>query len=250
LLAPDGGDANDFVYLQKFYLTNELVLTMLDVITPSPVHRQFTWEEAEEFQEKIEGKIEFMDGLLIPKEGEVPIPAEVVSYVLSEQFNLEAFQNQFLMPKSSYNHKKILAQLTRLLNRELNLSLYEQYTDMEISRKWLGYYYVPDITVSLVKNEILDEHGHLTNPTSIIEILSPSTEKKDRTEKKNYYQSLDSLQEYILIAQDTYKIEQFLRKGKTNWIVKVYDSADQSFVMTVGVKLKVKDVYQNTDWTE
>ncbi len=221
---------------------------MLNVSTSNSIPRKFTLEEAQLFQDKIEGKIEFMDGLLIPKEGENPIPPEVILYVLGEQFNLQDFQNQFLMPKSSYNHKKILAQLTRLIHQELTISMYEQYTDMEVSRKYLGFFYIPDITISLVKNEIYDNHGHLTNPKSIIEILSPATKKKDRHEKKDFYQSLASLDEYILIAQDTYRIEQFLRKGKTDWIVKVYDSAAQTCVMTVGVKLKLSEVYQNTNW--
>jgi len=109
----------------------------------------------------------------------------------------------------------------------------------------MGYFYVPDLAITVASNEIYDDNGHLTNPKSIIEILSPSTQKKDRTEKKAYYQSLESLEEYLLISQDTYKIEQFLRKGKTNWIVKIYDSADQTCIMTVGIKLKLSDVYQN-----
>jgi len=222
---------------------------MLNVITPNITPQRFTLKEAELVQDKIEGKIEFMDGLIIPKEGKNPIPPEVILYVLSEQFNLDDFQTQFDMPKSSYNHKKILGSLASLIYREVNVSQYYPYVnDIEISRKYMGYFYVPDLAITVASNEIYDDNGHLTNPKSIIEILSPSTQKKDRTEKKAYYQSLESLEEYLLISQDTYKIEQFLRKGKTNWIVKVYDSADQTCVMTVGVKLKLSDVYQNTNW--
>ncbi len=222
---------------------------MLNVITSNITPQKFTLEEAELVQDKIEGKIEFMDGLIIPKEGKNPIPPEVILYILSEQFNLDSFQNQFDMPKSSYNHKEILRQLNFLLSQQINHSTYGYYVnDIEISRKYTGYFYMPDLAITLQDSRIYDDNGHLTNPKSIIEILSPSTQKKDRTEKKAYYQSLESLEEYLLISQDTYKIEQFLRKGKTDWIVKVYDSADQTCIMTVGVKLKLSDVYQNTNW--
>ena len=222
---------------------------MLNVITPNITPQKFTLEDAELVQDKIEGKIEFMDGLIIPKEGKNPIPPEVILYILSEQFNLDSFQNQFDMPKSSYNHKEILRQLNFLLSQQINHSTYGYYVnDIEISRKYMGYFYVPDLAITLQDSRIYDDNGHLTNPKSIIEILSPSTQKKDRTEKKAYYQSLESLEEYLLISQDTYKIEQFLRKGKTDWIVKVYDSVEQTCIMTVGVKLKLSDVYQNTNW--
>jgi Uma2 family endonuclease len=88
----------------------------------------------------------------------------------------------------------------------------------------------------------------LENPFSIIEVLSKSTQKKDQTEKKEEYQAIESLQEYVLISQDSYKIQQFLRQGKTSWISKVYDSKDQSCILTVGVKIKLKELYQNTDF--
>jgi Uma2 family endonuclease len=106
------------------------------------------------------------------------------------------------------------------------------------------------LAFTLQNDEIYDTNGALQNPISVIEVLSPSTEKKDRNEKKEAYQSIESLQEYVLIAQDSYKIEQYLRQGKTKWTVKIYDNANETCVLTVGVKIKLNDLYKNTDWAK
>jgi len=208
----------------------------------------FTLDEAEKFQEKIERKIEFVDGQIVPKEGSTPLSEEVILYVLSDKFDLVEFQTLNLMPKTSYKHSQLVTELTVLLWDNINRSEYRVYAEtLSISKKRFGYFYVPDLMVSLVRQEVYDEYRNLENPHTIIEVLSDSTEKKDRNEKKNAYQNIPSLQEYILVAQKSHKIEQYLRKGKTEWVVKIYDDLNQTCVMTVGVKIHLKDLYQNID---
>ncbi len=53
----------------------------------------------------------------------------------------------------------------------------------------------------------------LLNPIVLIEVLSPSTEAYDRGEKFAHYRRLESLQEYVLIAQDKIRVEHFRRQG-------------------------------------
>src|SRR5690348_8325952 len=43
---------------------------------------------------------------------------------------------------------------------------------------------------------------HVTNPKVIVEVLSASTEDYDRGEKREQYQRIDALREYVLVAQD------------------------------------------------
>ena len=42
----------------------------------------------------------------------------------------------------------------------------------------------------------------LTNPTLLVEILSPSTEDYDRGKKAKLYRAIPSLQELLIIAQE------------------------------------------------
>ena len=68
----------------------------------------------------------------------------------------------------------------------------------------------------------------LTNPVVIIEILSDSTELYDRTEKFAYYRAIPTLQDYILVSQKQYHVEQFTRKGGRTWEMVYYDDIGQS----------------------
>jgi hypothetical protein len=49
----------------------------------------------------------------------------------------------------------------------------------------------------------------------------------------------------VLVSQDCHKIEQFLRKGKTDWTVKVYTEKKESCILTVGVKISLEELYKN-----
>jgi len=216
-------------------LNNFLMMTILETI--------------EILNAKTDLKFEVIDNIVYPKEGSEPFPQEIIDYILSENFDLETLFKTYDMPKTSINHREIVANLSEMLIQTINLSEFKIFSnDMLISRKLFGFCYIPDITIVLRKNKIYNEHGHLENPVSIIEILSPSTEEKDKNQKKKDYQSIASLQEYILISQNSYKITQFLREGKTDWIMKIYDEENQSCLMTVGVKIDLKKLYKDIDF--
>ena len=57
----------------------------------------------------------------------------------------------------------------------------------------------------------------VTNPTIIVEVLSDSTERYDRDGKFHAYTRLESLEEYVLVSQDTRCIEVYRRDGSGPW---------------------------------
>ena len=57
----------------------------------------------------------------------------------------------------------------------------------------------------------------ITNPTLIIEVLSPSTEQNDRGDKWQHYQLLPSLQEYVLVSQSHPRVEYYRRLATGGW---------------------------------
>ena len=57
----------------------------------------------------------------------------------------------------------------------------------------------------------------ITNPTLIVEVLSPSTEQDDRGNKWRHYQLLPSLQEYVLISQTDARVERYRRLAAGGW---------------------------------
>jgi Uma2 family endonuclease len=58
----------------------------------------------------------------------------------------------------------------------------------------------------------------LVNPLLIIEVLSPSTEIYDREGKFLAYQSIESFQEYLLVAQDRPHVTQYMRQKSGKWL--------------------------------
>lgn len=60
----------------------------------------------------------------------------------------------------------------------------------------------------------------ITNPVVVIEVLSPSTEARDRGEKFEAYKQVSSLREYVLVSQNERQIE-VRRRGERGWSCEV-----------------------------
>ncbi|MBL8157275.1 MAG: Uma2 family endonuclease, partial [Anaerolineae bacterium] len=77
----------------------------------------------------------------------------------------------------------------------------------------------PDVVVVCGEPRLLDRHEDtLLNPTVVVEVLSPSTEQYDRGRKFQKYRTLESLREYILVAQDVERIEHYVRQEDGQWL--------------------------------
>lgn len=88
----------------------------------------------------------------------------------------------------------------------------------------------------------------LTNPRVICEVLSPSTEAYDRGEKFQNYQSIASLQEYVIVEQHRPRVEHFLRRSNDQWLLTGYDGAAAVVALTtLGVSLSVAELYEQME---
>lgn len=73
-------------------------------------------------------------------------------------------------------------------------------------------FYYPDVMVTCDPSD--DAKYYKTEPTVLVEVLSPSTERLDRREKFLSYQSLPSLEEYVLVDQEQVKVTCFRRANE------------------------------------
>ncbi len=71
------------------------------------------------------------------------------------------------------------------------------------------YFYYPDVVVTCHPTGP-DTH-FLRFPTLVVEVLSPATEAIDRREKNTHYRLAQTLQEYVLVAQDRREVTIFRR---------------------------------------
>jgi Uma2 family endonuclease len=88
----------------------------------------------------------------------------------------------------------------------------------------------------------------ITNPLTIIEVLSDGTDDYDRNAKFELYQKIPTFKEYVLVHQNQPKIEVFYCKnGKRNVWVYTFSSGLESTIKlsSVGCTLRLKDIYRN-----
>jgi Uma2 family endonuclease len=111
-------------------------------------------------------------------------------------------------------------------------------------------YAYPDLSVVCGEPQYPDgRQDILLNPTVIFEVLSPSTEKYDRGIKLQHYRSIESLQDYILVAQDQIRIEQYTRGEAGTWTLRDYQSADETLAIeSVGVRLPLVGIYERIEF--
>ncbi len=64
----------------------------------------------------------------------------------------------------------------------------------------------------------------VTNPSMILEVLSDSTKKYDRTDKFRMYRTIPELSEYIMVNQHEYHVEQFAKNAAGEWVLSEYES--------------------------
>ena len=164
-----------------------------------------------------------------------------------EFFDGEAFS----MVGAGRNHNRINVNLTVELGGKFKAdkstcNLFSN--DMRV--KVAENYVYPDIVIYCGNAEFEDgEFDTLTNPVIIIEILSESTEAFDRGKKFAYYRKIPTLQEYILISQTEYHVEQYIRRDDGKWEYRSYEGGCQILKMeSVQCELPLSEIYWDIEF--
>jgi Uma2 family endonuclease len=77
--------------------------------------------------------------------------------------------------------------------------------DMRVKIRKTGLHTYPDIVIVCGQPQFTDgTRDALVNPIVLIEVLSASTERYDRGMKFQHYRTVETLQDYLLVAQDHY----------------------------------------------
>ena len=148
---------------------------------------------------------------------------------------------------ASANHNLITANTLSSLHTQLRQRPCTVYpSDMRLKVSGTGLYTYPDISVVCGTPQFEDDQRDtLLNPTLLVEVLSPSTESYDRGRKFQHYRTLESLQEYLLIAQDSSRIEHYTRQPNGQWLLADFSQPEASLELTsIGCALLLADVYE------
>ena len=174
-------------------------------------------------------------------------PQEYLAIERAAEFKSEFFDGEmFAMAVISKDHSRITVNLTGGFHAAIRGKDCELFSsDLRVKVSANGLYTYPDLTIVCGPVDVEDEQADvLLNPTLIIEVLSPGTERYDRGKKFDLYRELDSLKEYVLVSQDQYRVEQFLRGNGSEWGYRVAFKEDDIVEFpSVGCSIPLKDIY-------
>ena len=187
------------------------------------VKKRYSFEEYLKKEEKSVSKHEFLNGIIRPMAG------------------------------GTLKHNKIALQvgaaLLDLIN-ESNQNLDVCNSDMKIFIPSANHGVYPDAVVVCEVPEYWNGRNDvILNPLLIVEVLSSSTEKYDRTDKFMEYKTIPSFKEYVLIKQDSPYVESMYREEPSLWRETIVTDLDESiFLASIGGAIALKKIYRNINF--
>lgn len=150
------------------------------------------------------------------------------------------------MSGASRAHNLITGNIFGELRTQLKGRGCETYTrEMRVRTPLTRSYFYPDVVVVCDEPRFEDDvFDTLLNPIILVEVLSPSTEAYDRGEKFAHYRQLASLQEYILVAQNTVHVEHYCRQEK-QWIFTEFQKLEERLPLpSIQCVLPLQEIYE------
>jgi Uma2 family endonuclease len=152
----------------------------------------------------------------------------------------------YAMAGGSPEHAGIAANVIRLLGNALGARPCRVFTtDLRVRCVETGLATYPDLSVvcGSVELDPEDPRGHTaTNPSLLVEVLSPSTEAYDRGDKLSHYKRIPSVREVALVAHDDRRVDLWRRTDR-GWTQLVFREGDALTLESIGCVIPVADVY-------
>jgi Uma2 family endonuclease len=183
---------------------------------------------------------------------------EKLTYTYEEYLQIEAeseerleyhFGEVFALAGSSKRHNILTNRAYTALSEALEGKACQVFT-MDIKAEIIprGKYLYPDLILTCDKDDLADEEEMLVrNPILIVEVLSKSTEARDRVEKFKSYIRIPSLQYYLLISQEEVHVELYARQRHDFWHYTSYAALEQRISFpALDIELGLEQIYQGS----
>ena len=179
-------------------------------------HKTYTVEEYFEFEKHSEIRHEFVDGKVIAMPGEL-LP------------NIEISQNCFRTISDLFEDKGCE---TYIFNAKMAVNINNRYR-------------YPDVVVTCEHEPDL---RMIQFPSLVVEVLSEGTQHVDKGDKLREYQSMPTVQYYLLVASDSIQVTLYSRIGK-NWQEEMFKTADDSVPLPFfDTNLPLKKIYKGLNF--
>ena len=166
---------------------------------------------------------------------------------------LEFFEgNVWSMAGASPNHESIVINLSAELRNKLRGRGCKIYgSNLRVKVPIYQPYRYPDVTAISGERAFENFHGLevLVNPSLIVEVLSPSTEAFDLNEKFTYYKSIESLTEYMLVAQEFPHVTLYTKQTTEVWLHREYNSTeDKVYLSSLDCEISLAEIYLDIEF--
>jgi len=148
----------------------------------------------------------------------------------------------YAMSGASRNHERIAFNISRMLGNHLLDKPCEPFSS-DLKIKAGNYLFYPDAMV--VCDDPVAHAYYTETPVLVVEVLSKSTRRIDETVKRRVYQSIPTLQEYVLIEQDIVDVE--VCRRSEGWVSNHYFMGDAVRFESIDLTLDVADIYARVE---
>jgi Uma2 family endonuclease len=160
----------------------------------------------------------------------------------------------FCMSGGNMAHARISTNIVQLLGLKLVGGPCLAFSaDLAIKTPTLLPYRYPDASIVCGEPKVENINGvdALLNPVVIVEVISPSTESRDRGPKFSAYQQIASLQEYLIVAQKAAQTSHYSRRADGEWSspIEIRDISEDIRLNSVNCGFSMSEVYQGVTFT-
>lgn len=177
-------------------------------------------------------------------------PEEYLSLERRAEFKSEYFDGVvYAMAGGSERHNLIAANVIIALGTQLRDRPCRVYTsDLKVRVPNSKRFFYPDVSVICGETRFADEvKDVILNPVLVVEVLSESTEAFDRGKKFSSYQQIESLREYLLVAQDEFVVEHYLRQ-EDGWLYTKASGLEAGLVLpALDCRIALSDIYSKVE---
>ena len=152
------------------------------------------------------------------------------------------------MAGGTLSHNLIAGNVFRLLANHLSQKPCRPFIgDVRLKAAAHRSYFYPDVLVVCDKKAYIAP-DMVNDATVIVEVLSPSTASFDLSDKFHFYQSLPSLQEYVLIHQEKMLVTVHRRQDGRSWLTHLLVQPENLLELpSLEFKGTLAEVYQNVE---
>jgi len=181
-----------------------------------------------------------------------PLSAEEYLAWESEQESKHEYENGKIiaMTGGTIPHSQVIANLAASfipLLRQTNCKVV--VSDAKVLTP-SGRYYYPDLVVTCDDRDRF-ARDYLQYPTLIVEVLSPSTEARDRGVKQQHYMLIETLQTYVLVTPEYPRVEIYLRSGQNDtWEYTSFKTLEASCRLNVFGAVPLVDIYEKIEFSD